>query len=146
MRVPPCGALPALVILSDNSSRMSVIAKISAEAAPRKTAHPGQPDADAHLPLWLVPRRAVTGRLDGTVSCTRIRQPAQPYPRPASQPRPAEPQRTPALLVHGHRAGDRIASPQGAHAFPGSRIVNSVYSPTWLSTVMLPPCCWVTMS
>ena len=28
----------------------------------------------------------------------------------------------------------------------GSRIVNSVNSPTRLSTVIVPPCCWVTMS
>ena len=28
----------------------------------------------------------------------------------------------------------------------GSRIVNSLYSPTLLSTAMLPPCCWVTIS
>ena len=28
----------------------------------------------------------------------------------------------------------------------GSRIVNSLYSPTSLSTVIVPPCCFVTMS
>jgi len=28
----------------------------------------------------------------------------------------------------------------------GRRIVNSVNSPTRLSTVIVPPCCWVTMS
>ena len=28
----------------------------------------------------------------------------------------------------------------------GSRTVNSVKSPTSLSTVMVPPCCWVTIS
>ena len=90
---------------------------------------------------WLLhPSRSARCRHDRNCQLHRTQQPAQPYPRPASQPRPAEPQRTPALLLHGHRAGDRIASPQGAHAFRGSRIVNSLYSPTWLSTVMLPPC------
>ena len=34
----------------------------------------------------------------------------------------------------------------GAHGLRGSRIVNSLYSPTSLSTAMLPPCCCVTMS
>ena len=33
-----------------------------------------------------------------------------------------------------------------AHGLRGSRIVNSLYSPTLLSTAMLPPCCCVTMS
>src|SRR6266446_3010056 len=28
----------------------------------------------------------------------------------------------------------------------GSRTVNSVKSPTWLSTVIVPPCCWVMVS
>ena len=28
----------------------------------------------------------------------------------------------------------------------GSRTVNSVKPPTWLSTVMVPPCCWATIS
>ena len=32
------------------------------------------------------------------------------------------------------------------HGLRGSRIVNSLYSPTLLSTVMVPPCCCVTMS
>ena len=32
------------------------------------------------------------------------------------------------------------------HGLHGSRIVNSLYSLTLLSTVMLPPCCCVTMS
>ena len=34
----------------------------------------------------------------------------------------------------------------GTYGLRGSRIVNSLYSPTLLSTAMLPPCCWVTMS
>jgi hypothetical protein len=34
----------------------------------------------------------------------------------------------------------------GTYGLRGSRIVNSLYSPTLLSTAMLPPCCCVTMS
>jgi hypothetical protein len=33
-----------------------------------------------------------------------------------------------------------------AHKRAGSRIVNSVNSPTRLLTAIVPPCCWVTMS
>ena len=33
-----------------------------------------------------------------------------------------------------------------AYGLRGSRIVNSLHSPTLLSTAMLPPCCCVTMS
>ena len=42
-----------------------------------------------------------------------------------------------ASVVSGHSP---IADPRG------SRIVNSLYSPTLLSTAMLPPCYCVTMS
>ena len=34
----------------------------------------------------------------------------------------------------------------GFYGLRGNWIVNSLYSPTLLSTVMPPPCCWVTMS
>ena len=34
----------------------------------------------------------------------------------------------------------------GGYRLRGSRIVNSLYSPTSLSTVIVPPCCFVTMS
>ena len=34
----------------------------------------------------------------------------------------------------------------GAYGLRGSRILNSLYSPTLLSTAMLPPCCFVTIS
>jgi hypothetical protein len=37
-------------------------------------------------------------------------------------------------------------APARVHQSRGNRMVNSLYSPTLLSTVMLPPCCWVTMS
>ena len=44
------------------------------------------------------------------------------------------------------RYGSKPAAPLGGYGLRGSRIVNSLYSPTLLSTVMLPPCCCVTMS
>src|SRR5262249_1323245 len=39
------------------------------------------------------------------------------------------------------RDGREGVLPIVSHALRGSRIVNSLYSPTLLSTVMLPPCC-----
>ena len=41
-----------------------------------------------------------------------------------------------------HDAASAIVAPK----VRGSRTVNSVNSPTWLSTPMVPPCSWVTMS
>src|SRR5215831_14485479 len=44
--------------------------------------------------------------------------------------------------THTHDA----ASPKTVLYLRGNRTVNSVYSPTRLSTSIVPPCCWVTMS
>src|SRR5215472_15962531 len=44
--------------------------------------------------------------------------------------------------THTHDA----ASPKIVLCLRGNRTVNSVYSPTRLSTSIVPPCCWVTMS
>ena len=45
--------------------------------------------------------------------------------------------------IGGRRRPDSLI---GAYGLRGSRIVNSLYSPTSLSTAMVPPCCCVTMS
>ena len=62
------------------------------------------------------------------------------------------------LVVHDEDAYAKRRIPEGqAHAHDaaiavvvrllcGSRTMNSVNSPTRLSTVIVPPCCWVTMS
>jgi hypothetical protein len=51
------------------------------------------------------------------------------------------------LIVHDEDAYTHdAASAIVARKASGSRTVNSVNSPTRLSTSMVPPCCWVTMS
>ena len=47
--------------------------------------------------------------------------------------------RTAGMLAHA-------AHPGSARPRRGSRTVNSVKSPTSLSTVSVPPCCWVMIS
>src|SRR5215813_12775326 len=50
---------------------------------------------------------------------------------------------TPVLVVD-HQDADRHTAPPAARR--GRRIVNSVNSPSRLSTLIVPLCCWVTMS
>jgi hypothetical protein len=51
------------------------------------------------------------------------------------------------LVVHDQDAETHKVVPAGvAYWARGRRIVNSVNSPTRLSTSIVPPCCWVTMS
>src|SRR6516162_8924352 len=51
------------------------------------------------------------------------------------------------FVVHNHDADAHYtASAAAARPLRGSRTVNSVKSPTSLSTVIMPPCCWVTIS
>src|SRR6516162_9820593 len=50
--------------------------------------------------------------------------------------------RLPEAQAHAHDAASAIA----VWRTRGNRTVNSVKSPTSLSTVIVPPCCWVTMS
>src|SRR6266852_3350800 len=50
------------------------------------------------------------------------------------------------LVVHDKDAGAHTATPALVACVRGSRMMNSVNSPTRLSTSIVPPCCWVTMS
>ena len=49
-----------------------------------------------------------------------------------------------SFVIHDQNAETHAAAP--VLTLRGSRIVNSVNSPTRLSTSIVPPCCWVTMS
>jgi len=49
-------------------------------------------------------------------------------------------------LPSGQADAHAAAPVLGAWEFRGSRMVNSVNSPTRLSTSIVPPCCWGTMS
>ena len=52
----------------------------------------------------------------------------------------------PAGLVNDHMLDETSRSLINAYRLRGSRIVNSLYSPTSLSTAMIPPCAFVTIS
>jgi hypothetical protein len=57
------------------------------------------------------------------------------------------PKRLRPMRLRSETPADGVGlSVEAPHELRGSRTVNSLYSPTQLSTLMLPPCCCVMMS
>jgi hypothetical protein len=61
--------------------------------------------------------------------------------RPAAQSHPSH-----GPIANSQSRKFHAGLPPFVNIWRGSRIVNSLYSPTSLSTVIVPPCCFVTMS